>query len=76
MPFSYTPSYASTRLPVFARNLCSTSHPLAAQAGLRMLQQGVNTVDAAVGAAPAPVRCGAAPRAPATPRAGAATARP
>ena len=27
--------YPSTRLPVFARNVVSTSHPLAAQAGLR-----------------------------------------
>jgi len=57
MPFSYTPSYASTRLPVFARNLCSTSHPLAAQAGLRMLQQGGNAVDAAVAAAAAMTLC-------------------
>ncbi len=57
MPFSYTPSYASTRLPVFARNLCSTSHPLGAQAGLRMLQQGGNAVDAAVAAAAAMTLC-------------------
>ncbi|MBU4424952.1 MAG: gamma-glutamyltransferase family protein [Gammaproteobacteria bacterium] len=57
MPFSYAPSYASTRLPVFARNLCSTSHPLAAQAGLRMLQQGGNAVDAAVAAAAAMTLC-------------------
>jgi len=57
MPFRYTPSYASTRLPVFARNLCSTSHPLAAQAGLRMLQQGGNAVDAAVAAAAAMTLC-------------------
>ena len=26
--------YLSTRIPVFARNVVSTSHPLAAQAGL------------------------------------------
>ena len=57
MPFSYTPSYASTRLPVFARNLCSTSHPLGAQAGPRMLQQGGNAVDAAVAAAAAMTLC-------------------
>ncbi|EER58951.1 Gamma-glutamyltransferase [Acidovorax delafieldii 2AN] len=57
MPFSYSSSYASTRLPVFARNLCSTSHPLAAQAGLRMLQQGGNAVDAAVAAAAAMTLC-------------------
>ncbi|BEP93008.1 gamma-glutamyltransferase [Acidovorax sp. A79] len=57
MPFSYTSSYASTRLPVFARNVVSTSHPLAAQAGLRMLQQGGNAVDAAVAAAAAMTIC-------------------
>ncbi|WP_287879700.1 gamma-glutamyltransferase family protein [Acidovorax sp.] len=57
MPFSYTSPYPSTRLPVFARNLCSTSHPLAAQAGLRMLQNGGNAVDAAVAAAAATAVC-------------------
>jgi gamma-glutamyltranspeptidase/glutathione hydrolase len=57
MDFSYTPSYASMRLPVFARNVVSTSHPLAAQAGLRMLQQGGNAVDAAVAAAAAMTVC-------------------
>ena len=57
MPFSYTSPYASTRLPVFARNVVSTSHPLAAQAGLRMLQQGGNAVDAAVAAAAAMTIC-------------------
>ena len=57
MPFSYTSSYASTRLPVFARNVVSTSHPLAAQAGLRILQQGGNAVDAAVAAAAAMTIC-------------------
>ena len=36
------------RLPVFARNVVLTSHPLAAQAGLRMLWQGGNAVDAAL----------------------------
>ena len=51
MNFSATYPYPSTRLPVFARNVVSTSHPLAAQAGLRMLQQGGSAVDAAVAAA-------------------------
>jgi gamma-glutamyltranspeptidase/glutathione hydrolase len=36
----FTTPYPSARLPVFARNLVATSHPLAAQAGLRMLAQG------------------------------------
>lgn len=40
MQFNYHNPYLSTRIPVFARNVVSTSHPLAAQAGLRILQQG------------------------------------
>lgn len=55
--FDFSTPYPSARLPVFARNLVSTSHPLAAQAGLRMLAQGGNAVDAAVATAAAMTVC-------------------
>lgn len=61
--FNWVNPYTSVRIPLFARNVVSTSHPLAAQAGLRMLLKGGSAVDAAIAAAAAitivePVSCG------------------
>ncbi len=48
MQFDYRNPYPSRRTPVFGRDIAATSHPWAAQAGLKMLQAGGNAVDAAV----------------------------
>jgi gamma-glutamyltranspeptidase/glutathione hydrolase len=61
--FNWENPYPTIRAPLFARNIVSTSHPLAAQAGLRMLLKGGNAIDAAIAAAATitlcePVSCG------------------
>ncbi len=50
-PFSWELPYAWPRKPLLAANVVSTSQPLAAQAGLRMLLAGGNAVDAILASA-------------------------
>ena len=49
--FDWALPYPSRRQPLFARNIVSTSQPLAVQAGIAMLRRGGNAMDAALATA-------------------------
>src|SRR5512142_875833 len=49
--FDWSLPYGSRRQPLFARNVVSTSQPLATQAGVAMLARGGNAIDAALATA-------------------------
>jgi gamma-glutamyltranspeptidase/glutathione hydrolase len=48
MTLNWDCPYPSSRSPLFARNIVSTSQPLAAEAGLAILKAGGNAIDAAI----------------------------
>ena len=51
LPLRFDTPYPSQRSPVLGRHVVAASHGLAAQAGLRILDQGGTAVDAAIAAA-------------------------
>jgi gamma-glutamyltranspeptidase/glutathione hydrolase len=51
LPFDWTFPYPAQKMPLLAANAVSTSQPLAAQAGLRMLFEGGNAIDSAIATA-------------------------
>ncbi len=51
MTFNYSRPYPGGRSPLMTRNVVSTTHPLAAQAGLSMLKAGGNAIDAIIATA-------------------------
>lgn len=49
--FNWDFNYPSRRMPILANNIVSTSQPLASQAGLQMIINGGNAIDAAIASA-------------------------